>query len=169
MNSIPWTEEETNRLFELVKAGKTFNEISTELPGRNRMACLGRYHRVLIKRGHIPNFRKRVLDSDRPELMRNTSPKRAYRPKVPAPATPKASVGFILPALPAPKPRKGRAVGILDVTGCRWPLEDNPALIGGRAFCNAPQKEGRSYCHEHCRANRSTEAPSTWLRRPAAA
>jgi len=155
MTVIPWTDEETNRLFELVKAGMTFSAIAREFPGRNRKACLGRYHRVLIKRGHIPNFRKRVLDDETPELMRNTAPKRAYRAKIPAPAVPKANVGFLLPAI-LPKPRKGPAIGILDVTGCRWALAEDASLAGGHAFCNAPQKDGRPYCAEHCEKARST-------------
>lgn len=164
MTAKPWTDEETDRLFEMVKAGKTFREIGLAI-GRQRLACLGRYHRVLVSRGHIPSPRKRVLDGIAAELSRNTTPKRTYNRVIPEPQVAAGGVGFIMPAIPAPKPRRGRAIGILDVTGCRWPVDDDARLAGGKAFCNAPQMPGRSYCPHHAAASRSVEGVKTWLKR----
>lgn len=160
-----WTEDETARLMDLFRAGHSFTQIGRILD-RPRNSCIGRYHRHMVKMGHVPI--KRTPDDNKPELMRNTTPKRQYRPSVPAPELPKAGVGFVMPMLAIVPAQKGPAIGILDVTGCRWPLEDDPAVIGGRSFCNAPQKSGRSYCAAHCRASKSTEPVKTWLKAVAA-
>lgn len=49
----------------------------------------------------------------------------------------------------APKLRPA-SCGILDVSGCRWPLEvESPEVIGRKLFCNAVQCDGSPYCNEH--------------------
>lgn len=144
-----WTESETARLLEMVKAGYSFPEIARTL-GRPRNSCLGRYHRHLVKNGHIPNPRKRVLEGMAPELIRNTTPKRVYRPKIPPPQVPATGVGFMLPALPATTRQKGQSTGILDVTGCKWPLAEDASVTGGFAFCDASRRDAACpYCEHH--------------------
>lgn len=55
-------------------------------------------------------------------------------------------------AVPAARP----ACGILDVTGCRWPLaEESASVIASTIFCNAPQCDGSAYCETHRKAARS--------------
>ena len=162
-----WTAEQDARLEEMVKAGKSHSEIAAEL-GKSRNATLGRWHRILYKRGYIPNPRIRVADGMGPELARNTTPKRVYRPKIPAPAVASAGVGFVMPTLAIVPQQRGPAVGILDVTGCKWPMEEDASLAGGHAFCNAPRKDGKPYCVEHAKRARSTVPVSTWLKRAAA-
>lgn len=44
-----------------------------------------------------------------------------------------------------------RRCGILDVTGCKWPLEFDPTIVGGHAFCNAETRDGAPYCATHTR------------------
>lgn len=162
-----WTPEMDARLEAMVKAGKSHSEIAAEL-GKSRNATLGRWHRILYKRGHIPNPRNRVADGMAPELSRNTTPKRVYRPKIPAPGVASSGVGFVMPALAIVPQQKGPAVGILDTTGCKWAVAEDASLAGGHAFCNAPRKAGKPYCAEHAAAAKSTIPVKTWLKRAAA-
>jgi hypothetical protein len=141
MRRDPWTTEKTEQLFSLLEQGKSAREIG-EIFGMGRMAVLGKAHREKVKRGHIPEPRKLVLDGV----------KRAYtfRPQ-PKPST--EGVGFIMPTIPAPAPQKGPAVGLLDVTGCKWPVAEDPSLIGGQAFCNHAKADGKPYCPFHVNAS----------------
>jgi hypothetical protein len=167
MRRDPWTAEKTEQLFSLLEQGKSAREIGI-IFGMGRMAILGKAHREKIKRGHIPEPRKRILEglgSERisPELFRHTAPKRVYTFRSqPKPST--EGVGFILPAAPAPAPQAGPAVGLLDVTGCKWPVAEDPSLIGGKAFCNHAKADGSSYCPHHKQKARSTQPVSTWLK-----
>lgn len=147
-----WTPEMDARLEELVRAGKSHSEIAAEF-GKSRNATLGRWHRILYKRGHIPNPRVRVADGMGPELSRNTTPKRVYRPKIPAPGVASGGVGFLLPAIvPAPSYTEGAGVAITGLTGCKWPLREDASLTGGFAFCNDARKDPACpYCAHHAR------------------
>lgn len=169
MTPRPWMPEEDARLFEMVAAGKSHSEIAREI-GRTRDATLGRYHRILVKRGHIPNFRNRVSHSEdiSPELLRNTTPKRAYHPKIPAPKVASNGVGFVMPTFAIVPARTGPAVGILDVTGCKWAIGEDATLPGRHAFCDEPRKAGKPYCAHHCKQAKSTVPVTTWLRSAAA-
>lgn len=176
MSKYNWTPEALDRLFDLRASGLSFDKIGPMM-GVSKNAALGMHRRQCQKRGIVVPVihRKHILealDEDRiriaPELKRDTIPKRKYTTASDRIRVSKEGVGFLLPAITPAVQQKGPAIGILDVTGCRWPLEDDPAVIGGRSFCNAPQKEGRSYCAHHCRASRSTEPVKTWLKAVAA-
>jgi len=143
MPNVPWTEEETTRLFELFKEGKSFSEIGRTI-GRDRQACIGRYHREMVKRGHVPTPRKRVLND-------GTVEKRKYTRAIPEPQVAAAGVGFLLPAIAPVIQQRGPLVGLLDVTGCKWPVAEDASLIGGQAFCNCPRDGKSSYCAEHAK------------------
>lgn len=175
MNKFDWTPENLDRLFALRAEGYSFDKIGP-IMGITKNAAIGMYRREAERRGILPPStpRKRILEAiaeERPrispELKRDTIPKRKYTTAADRIRLSREGIGFLFPSI-APKPRKGRAVGILDVTGCRWPLEDNPALIGGKAFCNAAQVDGRPYCSEHCETARSTVPVKTWLKAVAA-
>lgn len=175
MIKYEWTQEKFDLLFDLRAKGFSFDKIGPMM-GLTKNAALGMYRRQCEKRGILPPStpRKRILEAlaeERPrispELKRDTIPKRKYTTAADRIRLSREGIGFLFPSI-APKRHKGRAVGILDVTGCRWPLEDNPALIGGRAFCNAPQKDGRPYCSEHCETARGTVPVKTWLKAVAA-
>jgi hypothetical protein len=124
MRRDPWTAEKTEQLFSLLAQGKTAREIGA-IFGMGRMAILGKAHREKIKRGHVPEPKKRVLNKE----------KRAYTFRT------------------APEPQRGPAVGLLDVTGCKWPVAKDASLIGGHAFCNHPKADGSSYCPYHVQAS----------------
>jgi GcrA cell cycle regulator len=140
MINRPWNADEIARLFDLFKEGKSFSEIAPEL-GRSRCSCIGVYHREMVKRGHVPTPRKRVLDG--------TVPKRVYTRAIPAPEVASAGVGFLFPAIAPVIQQRGPLVGLLDVTGCKWPIAEDASLIGGQAFCNCARKPGKPYCSEH--------------------
>jgi hypothetical protein len=137
MRRDPWTEEKTQQLASLLAQGRAYREIA-EIFGTTRNAIIGKVQRERIKGGHVPQPLKRVLDGA-------ASP--AKRP----PST-SAGVGAILPAI-APPPRTGPAVGLLDVTGCKWPVAKDASLIGGHAFCNHAKADGKPYCPYHVNAS----------------
>jgi len=146
-----WTADRIEQLMKMALEGKSFPEIAEAL-GTTRNAALGKYHRVRIKRGYVPEPRKRVLDGmgTAPRVFdRDTVQKRQYNPSRRLPDVSKDGIGFLLPAIPPPAPRTGPAVGILDVTGCKWPVEKDASLIGSYAFCDAECREGSSYCAHH--------------------
>lgn len=129
----PWTEAETDRLFEMAKEGHSFRVISGEI-GRSRNACIGHYHREASRRGHV--IPQRVLKRD----------VTVEKPKPSLAST--ANVIRLRPPPPAPV-RLSPAVGILDVTGCKFPVAENADLIGGYEFCNHKRDGERVYCEHH--------------------
>lgn len=44
---------------------------------------------------------------------------------------------------------------IIDMTGCKWPVSDDPSLPGGKVFCNEPMHDHR-YCAAHAEASAAT-------------
>ena len=133
--------------------------------GCTRCAVIGLYRRERLKRGTLPPVtpRKRILV---PETRRDPNPYRDTVDKggggrlMPMPTLPTEGIGFLMPPMdrapePAPEARAWPAIGILDVTGCRWPVGADPAIIGRHSFCNAECQEGQSYCPEHRRENKA--------------
>lgn len=160
-----WTIERIDTLMAMEAKGKTFSEIAAHL-GCSRSSAIGKHHRVMVKRGHVPVQRKRILEGIGgekifPELLRHTTPKRVYtRSSEPKVST--QGIGFILPAAPPAVTQRGPAVGILDVTGCKWPVAEDASVIGGQAFCDCARKDGSPYCAEHAaRAVDKTAKPLT--------
>jgi hypothetical protein len=146
-----WTAERIDQLMAMVVEGKTFPQIAHAL-GTTRNAALGKYHRIKVRRGHVPKPRKAVLEGmgSAPRAFdRDTVAKRQYTPSRKLPDVSKTGIGFLLPAIPAPAPRTGPAKGILDVTGCKWPVAEDASLIGGQAFCDATKKDNSPYCAHH--------------------
>jgi hypothetical protein len=137
MRRDPWTPEKVEQLFSLLEQGKSAREIGA-IFGMGRMAILGKAHREKVRRGHVPEPRKRVLDG---------TPRTYTFRAAPKPST--EGVGFIMPAIPTPAPQRGPAVGLLDVTGCKWPVAEDASLIGGHAFCNHAKADGKPYCPYH--------------------
>lgn len=153
MSNRRWTVEETQRLRVLIEdEGKTYREAG-EILGRCRMSCLGAYNRDRVRRGHVPEPRKWTQDAvESIRVLKRDTPK--PKPSL-ATSRPENAVGFILPAIPASS-RQTRAVGILDATGCKWPIADNHHLIGGIECCNHTPKDGRPYCEYHTSMSRAS-------------
>lgn len=158
---MKWTEEDIAQMFAMVGAGTSMADIAKHF-GCTRCAVIGLYRRERIKRGTLPPVmpRKRILI---PETRRDPNPYRDTVDKggggrvMPMPTLPEEGLGFVLPPMdpapePAPAPVTGAPVGILDVTGCRWPVGEDAAVPGRHTFCNGPQRDGSSYCAEHSKA-----------------
>jgi len=152
---MDWTAEEIGQVFALAEAKNSMSVIAKQL-GRSRSAVIGVYYRERQKRGTLPPVapRKRVL-----QALEGTTPvcilpeERAHPVpyRMPLPTLPTTGVGMILPAISMDVP-KGPGIGILDVTGCRWPVGEDAAVPGRHTFCNGPQRDGSSYCAEHSKA-----------------
>lgn len=166
---MKWTEEDIAQVFAMVGAGTSMAVIAKHF-GCTRCAVIGLYRRERLKRGTLPPVtpRKRVLkalenaapvgilpeERTPPAPHRDTVEKDGGGRCTPLPTLPAADVGMILPAI-AVDVLKGPAIGILDVTGCRWPVGADEAIIGRHTFCNADCQEGQSYCPEHRRENKA--------------
>jgi hypothetical protein len=135
--TLPWKPDDVQRMMTMLANGASMREVG-EVLGRTRNAVIGACQRERIKQGHVPQPLKRVLGG-------------AAKPVRPVPSTP-SGVGAILPAI-APPPRTGPAVGLLDVTGCKWPVAEDASLIGGHAFCNHPKGDNQPYCPYHVQAS----------------
>jgi hypothetical protein len=158
----PWTPEKIEQMFAYSGQGYSASQIAGFM-GTTRNAIIGKIQREKIKRGHVPAPRRMILDgmgARRPD--RDTVQKRQYTRATPS--LPAEGAGFIMPALAAPEPQAGPAVGLLDVTGCKWPIAEDASLIGGKAFCNHAKKDGKSYCAYHAQLAKSTIPVRTWLK-----
>ena len=154
---MDWTDEAIEKLVKMVIQGRPMSQIAAALGGGcTRNAAIGKWHRVSAARGlRTPTPRKNILEdvgeSHRisPQLLCNTTPKRACEPHRAMLKVAKVGVGFLLPSLP--KTPQTSTMSIIDVTGCRWPVSDEPHLPGGFGFCNGAQHDGSSYCEAHAR------------------
>lgn len=177
----PWTKEHDEIIVKMVIDGHTMAEIACKFPGRSRNAVIGRYRRIREAKGVSTNstgavrVRRSFLetvsnDADRisPQLLRNTTPKRACEPKRAMPKVAKVGVGFLLPSLP--ELSRGPAVGILEVTGCKWPVGEDANVAGRHTFCNS-ETDGSPYCahhHERLKQKPVPKAERTYFRTPIA-
>lgn len=127
-----WTIERIDILRQRKAEGKSSGFIAREI-GATRNAVIGKWIRIRAREGYIPKPKLRNMDAPKPKA----------RPRL------AASAGILLPAV-APPPR-GPAVGILDVTGCKWAIGEDASLPGGHAFCNHHKAENSPYCAYHKR------------------
>ena len=152
MNGVAsfWTAEEDAQLVDMLARGLSATQIGIALH-RSRNAVIGRVHRlehagaVLTRsRGPLkpPGGRKYAA-----RTMRNLLPQPVAKPQ-------RQAVKSILslaevkaaPVIKEPPPLPDtKPASILRVTGCRFAVTtDKP-----HKFCNAPMKEGSSYCEHH--------------------
>ena len=135
---VNWTAELVERMMTLHRKGLTTGEIAREF-GVTRNSICGKLHREKIKRGE--RYFKPRIRKDRPPARKKAMPTLPIEP-----------VGFVLPYVaPVYQPDEGQFASIVDVTGCRWPVKDDPAFVGGIACCNAAQVDGSPYCAHHKR------------------
>jgi len=156
-----WSESSTAQrvtaISPLLIDGSTYQQIAEAL-NTSREAVAGLIHRAR-ERNELP---RAIATADKTKGGRATAKRRkAERKKAkPRHAGITNYVALTAPLLaPDTKPLKGAAWGALpgttpvpleQRTGCAWPIGDGPFL-----FCNAPVKEGRSWCpHHFARGNR---------------
>ena len=160
-----WTPEKIDRMFLLVGAGNTMSEVARDL-GTTKNAVIGKHNRLRDSRGiERPHTgpRKRTLEAAQ---LRNTVPKRAYKANKRPPELSGHGVGFIMPVLALVPPSRGPAVGILDVTGCKWAVGTDTAVYGSHTFCDASIEGAGSYCPYHANLNvsKAVKAPKRQFR-----
>lgn len=134
MTRIEWTPALIDELLTLWKQGLTSYQLAAHF-GVSRNSICGKLHRERIKMGHVVVRRREP---------RNRNPFRKKAMNVP----------IVVPVSAPPLalgPDESRLASIVDVTGCRWPVKDDPSFVGGIACCNHEQKDGSSYCpyHDH--------------------
>lgn len=139
--AFDWTEARIDELISMWRTGFTTYQMADHF-GVSRNTVCGKLHREKIKRGILePKPRvRRPSPTDKPRKERKmTLPDRA---------------GFVFarvnPVVAVPD--EGQLASIVDVTGCRWPVKDDPAFVGGVAFCNHGT-DGKSYCPYHEQIN----------------
>jgi GcrA cell cycle regulator len=148
--SNPWTTEEDAQLTDMLAKGLSATQIGMALH-RSRNAVIGRTHRlehagkVLTRsRGPLkpPGTRKYAA-----RTMRNPLPQPAAKPQGQAVKSilSLAEVKAAPVVKEPPPPPDTKPVSILRVTGCRYAVTDDKP----HRFCNAPLKEGSSYCEHH--------------------
>jgi GcrA cell cycle regulator len=133
----PWTADTIATLTKLWSDGKTASAIGAIL-GFSKNSVLGKAHRLGL--------------STRTGVVRKPPYKPPYKPRTakaavtaPKPPTPLAE----LVDFKVSRPKPGRPCGIVDCTGCKWPVGWNGNTTGRHLFCNKPQLSGKSYCEEH--------------------
>ena len=128
-----WTHDRLATLRRMHIEGATYEEIS-EATGFCVAACRQKASRVgLPSRGNVHYVRAK--SSNKP---------RGFRPKV--------VEGIEAPSLEL-------AAGILDVTGCKWPVGENDLTPGRHLFCNHGTEENAAYCPYHAELNRARPVP----------
>ena len=155
---MKWTPEQDETLKKLLLENYSMSQIGRVI-GCSKNACIGRWHRINPDKSiYLPRAPRRPIletleDGTRinPQLLRNTTPKRRCEPRRAMPKVAKVGVGFLLPSLP--EPSRSSAVGILDVSGCKWAVGEDPAVYGRHTFCNH-ETDGKSpYCAYHRAVN----------------
>lgn len=141
MSKINWTPEMEEQLFQLATDGRyTFTEIGFKL-GCNKNQAIGKWHRLARARGIVLGKTKAPSGAGR-----HVARSRPSKPVV------SSNVLVLRPVKnPAPAAVYGKVCGILEVTGCRWPVSPDDAPKDQHLFCNATQRKGSSYCEAHAR------------------
>lgn len=142
MSKFEWTPAVLQQALDLYYAGKTMRDIAEAIGCRSRNAVIGKIHREQHRRGLT--LRGGMQPAPLKPRKNRSQPKRKVKMTLPD------QIGFVLPALHVtePAPDMGNLASIIDVTGCRWPVKDDPSFVGGVGFCNH-DTDGKTYCPFH--------------------
>lgn len=149
---MKWTAQMDETLKRLALEGYSMSQIAGHLNcGLSRSACIGRWHRLTEADKALVLPVKTKLHPGAVSVRRKRAIPKPVEVDAKGPSQPRLAAsskvrGFLLPLLP--EPARGPSVGILDVTGCKWPVAEDPSLIGGHAFCNHEKADDR-YCAYH--------------------
>lgn len=139
-----WTPELDGQLTALHSEGATFSEMAQTIEGATRNACIGRAHRLGLKRKRSytdlpsPDGKPRKRKVPKREQFAYWSRKRAPEIK--------------LDPIPQPKPTKlvpevvAISFGDLEKSNCHYPITDDPATM---IFCGDRAVDGKPYCKAH--------------------
>lgn len=132
VKAFDWTPERVERAMELHGRGVTLSKAAAEI-GVSRKTLMMMIHKE-----------ERRLGLRQP-VEAGTVKRRSYTTRKAIATLSKAR--FML-KLVAVNDKPQRKVGILNCTGCKWPMEPDETIIGGFVFCNAPKDDAR-YCAFH--------------------
>jgi len=143
-----WTPEIIEEMLRLQSVnGWTTYQLARHFKVTRNSVC-GKLHREKVKRGLIegkPRVRER-----RKVANEGTVQKRRYTRRDPMLSLPERAESVSAYVAPKPvAPDLGQLASIVDVTGCKWPVRDDPDFVGGMAFCNHPKDENSPYCPYH--------------------
>ena len=137
-----WTQEQRDEMIRLWDHGRRSYSQIAGIMGVTKNAIVGRMRREKAIRGiEVEN-----------QFAHRTRSERVYQPKEKKKATLALRAGYFesKPFTPTiPKPDLGQLASIVDVVGCRWPVVDDAAYVGGVAFCNHATDGDHSYCPYH--------------------
>jgi GcrA cell cycle regulator len=147
-----WTPETIDTLLTMWRQGYSASETARHF-GCTKNSIIGKLHRERVRLG-LKAEQPRIRDRRKVANADSTVQKRQYTRRQPM-LTLASESGFVMRTVePAPTPPdQGQLASIVDVTGCRWPVADNPDFVGGVAFCNHGQRENSPYCEYHARVN----------------
>lgn len=146
-----WTEEVVATMRRLLAEGFSTSYVAAQI-GTTRNAVIGKAHRIEKTTGVMLMRNRPIYNA--PRQHRNLKP-RVFKEASIGPSMPGDAGSYRMPKVrlkyQSPKPssfKPGVECGILDVTGCKWPVRDEPRFAGGHAFCNAELHDHR-YCEFH--------------------
>lgn len=137
-----WSQDQIDKLMALYRKGLTSYQMADHFKV-SRSAICGRIHRERVRLGEIEN---------KPRI-RNKNPQRRKK-MLTLPARADFALSAYVQTGPQ-KPSEGFLASIVDVNGCRWPVKDDPAYVGGVAFCNHAT-DGKTYCPYHTQESVAT-------------
>jgi len=146
-----WTDEVVATMRRLLAEGFSCSYVAAQI-GTTRNAVIGKAHRIEKGLGKmIPRNRPMI---GAPRQQRDPKPK-VGKAKTLGPSMSGDAGGYQMPKVRLKyRPRTtaefkpGQECGITDVTGCKWPVRDEPKFAGGHAFCNGELHDHR-YCEFH--------------------
>jgi hypothetical protein len=143
-----WTPETIDELIRLWRQGLTSYQLAKHF-NTTRNSIMGKLHREKLRRATQGEPIERRAPANT-----GTITKRRYTRREAMLTLPERAGSVLRIVEPAPVvPDQGQLASIVDVTGCRWPVKDDPEFIGGFAFCNHAQRDGSAYCEYHARMN----------------
>jgi GcrA cell cycle regulator len=154
-----WTDAVTARLRDLWIDGKSSGEIAKVL-GVSRNAVIGKVHRLNLqnvsRRGRISRPRAPVVRVE-PAPPYLPKPRGTFIMRVDWKASKPPTPIAVVPVIKVTRAKTGKPCGILDVSGCRWPVGVNGGVIGGHVFCNDHRDVTKPYCDDHTENARGTK------------
>jgi hypothetical protein len=145
---MEWTPATIDELLTLWRQGLTSYQLAAHF-NTTRNSIMGKLHREKLRRAESGEPIERRAPANT-----GTITKRRYTRREAMLTLPECAGSVMRIVEPPPVvPDQGQLASIVDVTGCRWPVRDDPDFIGGVAFCNHPQRDKSPYCPYHAREN----------------
>lgn len=145
-----WTTDEDAMLRNLFAEGKSYSQIGAAV-GRTKNAAISRARKLKLgSRGDLHFIRMAARSAKVRKKKTRSQPRRQKMETLVV-----RDVPVFLD--------ETRLASIVDVTGCKWPVREDAAFVGGHALCNHPVDDLKSYCPYHVGLSRSKVQPKPIL------